>query len=189
MMDRSGRFISLSGWSGISSGVVALIGAYLAYSTIYAGQSYMQHRYAIITWDKLMLLLLIAAGTLLVSVGLAYYFTHREVSKKGGSMWSPSGRQLLISLLIPLIAGGVLCLLLLSKGLVGLVAPLTLIFYGLALVNASNYTLRELRSLGILEIILGLLSTYFIGYGLIFWVVGFGLLHILYGIFMQIKYS
>ncbi len=34
MMERSSRFISLSGLSGISAGVFALIGAYLAYRRI-----------------------------------------------------------------------------------------------------------------------------------------------------------
>ena len=77
----------------------------------------------------------------------------------------------------------------LFKGYIGVVAPLTLIFYGLALVNASKYTLTEIRSLGLIEIILGLIAFQFIGYGLLFWSIGFGLLHILYGLAMHIKYK
>ena len=88
-----------------------------------------------------------------------------------------------------MITGGILCLILLFNGYVGIIAPLTLIFYGLALVNASKYTLKEVRSLGIAEIILGLIATYFIGYGLLFWSVGFGLLHIIYGIIMKTRYG
>jgi len=95
---------------------------------------------------------------------------------------------MLINLFIPLITGGILSLIFLFKGYIGIVAPLTLIFYGLALVNASKYTLTEIRSLGIVEIILGLLAAQFIGYGLIFWALGFGVLHIIYGIVMHLKY-
>jgi len=69
------------------------------------------------------------------------------------------------------------------------VAPLTLIFYGLALVNASKYTLSEIRSFGIAEIVLGLIAMAFIGYGLLFWAIGFGLLHIIYGIIMHVRYG
>ena len=82
-----------------------------------------------------------------------------------------------------------MCLILLFKGYVGIITPLTLIFYGLALVNASKYTLNEVRSLGIAEIILGLFAAQFIGYALIFWALGFGLLHIVYGILVQIRYG
>jgi hypothetical protein len=96
---------------------------------------------------------------------------------------------MLINLSIPLVAGGLVCLILLNKGYISLLAPLTLVFYGLALVNASKYTLSEIRSLGIIEIALGLLALFFIGFGLIFWSLGFGILHIIYGIVMQRKYG
>ena len=68
-------------------------------------------------------------------------------------------------------------------------APATLIFYGLALVNASKFTFEEIRSLGIVQIILGLLASYFIEYGLLFWALGFGIMHIVYGIVMHLKYE
>ena len=66
---------------------------------------------------------------------------------------------------------------------------MTLIFYGLALVNASKYTITEIRSLGVIEISLGLVSMWWIGHGLLFWSIGFGILHIVYGIIMQRRYG
>jgi hypothetical protein len=78
---------------------------------------------------------------------------------------------------------------LLVNGYIGFVTPLTLIFYGLALVNASKYTLSEVRSLGIIEIVIGLFAMHFIGYGLLLWAVGFGVMHIIYGIIMHIRYG
>ncbi len=188
MMSRSSRFISLSGFSGISAGVFALIGAYLAFQTVYTNQDYLSYRQAVLTEETIIQLVLIALGTLLLTMVSVVYFTTRETKKRNQKIWDAQTRRLVINLLIPLVAGGILCLLLLIKGFIGLVAPLTLIFYGLALVNASKYTLNEVRSLGLIEIILGLIGTYFIGYGLIFWSIGFGILHIVYGIIMQMKY-
>jgi hypothetical protein len=72
-----------------------------------------------------------------------------------------------------------------------MVAPSTLIFYGLALVNASKYTLDDIKYLGYCEIILGLLNGIWMsaGNGLLFWCIGFGFLHIVYGVFMHLKYN
>jgi len=187
MMNRSSRFISLSGLSGVSAGIFALIGAYLAYKTIYSGQDYFGYRVTKIYYQDLIQLLSIAVGVILLSAISGIYFTTRKARKHGHRIFDHQTLRYLTNLSIPLIAGGILCLILLYRGYVSLIAPLTLIFYGLALVNGSHYTLRETRSLGILQIILGLLATFFIGYGLAFWAVGFGALHIIYGIYMHFK--
>lgn len=189
MMNRSSRFISLSGLSGISAGILAIIGAYLAYQTIYANQNYLVYRQAILSFENLSTLLIIALTTLLLSIGSGIFFTTRKAKRNKQKLWDSQTKTLLINLLIPLGTGGILCLILLLKGFIGIIAPLTLIFYGLALVNASKYTLEEVRSLGIVEIILGLLGIYFIGYGLIIWTIGFGILHIVYGIIMHLKHG
>jgi len=189
IMNRSSRFISLSGLSGISAGIIALIGAYWAYQIVFINQDYLRYGEAIITSENLSTLLLIATGTVVLSIGTVIYFTTKETKKQNQKIWDHQTKRLLINLSIPLVTGGILCLMLLFKGYIGLVAPLTLIFYGLALVNASKYTLNEIRSLGILEIILGLAATHFIGYGLIFWAVGFGILHIVYGVVMHLRYK
>lgn len=189
MMNRSSRFISLSGLSGISAGIFAIIGAYLAYQTIYANQNYLIYRQAILSFENLSTLLIIAFSTLVLSIGSGIYFTTRKAKRNKQKLWDSQTKILLINLLIPLATGGILCLTLLLKGFIGIIAPLTLIFYGLALVNASKYTLEEIRSLGIVEIILGLLGIYFIGYGLIIWTIGFGILHIVYGSIMHLKYG
>lgn len=189
IMNRSSRFISLSGLSGIFAGLFALGGAYAAYQTVYAGQDYLSYRHAIITRESLMTLLIIALVTLALSIGAGIFFTSRETRKQNEKVWDHQTRRLLINLAIPLVTGGIVCLILLLKGFVGIIAPLTLIFYGLALVNASKYTLNEVRSLGIIEILLGVISLQFIGYGLLAWAVGFGVLHIVYGTMMQLKYK
>jgi hypothetical protein len=90
---------------------------------------------------------------------------------------------------IPLVVGGVFVLGLLNYSEWRFVAPSCLIFYGLALVNASKYTLTDIRYLGLLEIGLGLVNMWYPGYGLYFWGIGFGALHIIYGLIMWWKYD
>lgn len=189
MMNRSSRFISLSGLSGIFAGVIAIIGAYLAFQTIYANQNYLDYRQASLSSENLLYLLIIALVTLLSSIASGIFFTTKKAKKNNQKLWDSHTKNLLINLFIPLATGGILCFILLLKGFIGIIAPLTLIFYGLALVNASKFTLQEIRSLGLIEIILGLLGIYFIGYGLILWAIGFGILHIVYGIIMHLRYG
>ena len=189
IMNRSSRFISLSGLSGVSAGISALIGAYFAYQMVFSDHDYLSHDRIHLTGESLTQLLIIALATLILAIGTGIYFTTRKTKKQNKRIWDHQTKRLLINLAIPLFTGGILCLLLLVKGYVGIVAPLTLIFYGLALVNASKYTLNEIRSLGLIEIFLGLVATHFIGLGLLIWALGFGVMHIVYGMIMELKYK
>lgn len=192
LMERSSRFISLSGLSGVGAGITALIGSAIAYWRIEVytgsarGYSYSQYTDPLL-WE----LVFIAIGILIVALSVGAFFTLRKAKKQGQSIWDKSSQQLIISLLIPLVTGGLFCLLLLDHGMLGMVAPATLIFYGLSLVSASKYTLNDIRSLGFCQIILGLLNAKFmaVGNGILFWTIGFGVLHIIYGIYMHYKYK
>lgn len=185
MMAQSSQFISLSGFSGIIAGIYALVGAYIANTIIENDRSYF------ITLESLTFkyLVLTALIVLVLSIGTAYLLTIRKAKKVGEKVWNPTSRRLVINFCIPLVTGGIFSILLLKNGYYGLIAPITLIFYGLACVNASKYTLRDVRYLGITQIVLGLIATEFSGYGLYFWVVGFGICHILYGSVMHYKYD
>ncbi len=188
MMNRSSKFISLSGLSGISAGVIALIAAWFAHSMVYSN-TLIYHVPQNISQGVTLNLLLVAVATITAAVLAGVFFTKRKAKQINQPLWDTQTKLLLINLAIPLVTGGLLCLLLLQQGLIGLLAPLTLVFYGLALVNASKYTFKEVGTLGIVEIILGLVAVQFIGYSLYFWAFGFGILHIVYGIIMQSKYG
>jgi len=189
IMERSSRFITLSGLSGVMAGVIAIIGAYLAYQTVYFEQDYFSYRKATNSLDSILQLLLIALGVLILSLAFGFFFTRRKAKRQHLKLWDKQAERLLVNLMIPLTAGGILCVILLFKGFIGLVAPLTLVFYGLALVNASKYTLSEIRGLGLFEVIIGLIGCQFVGYGLLLWGIGFGVMHIIYGIVMYLKYE
>ena len=186
LMERSSRFISLSGLSGIAAGITALAGAFIARGWI--GQEVWRHGSAEFNQLKSKLFLL-AAAVLVVALAAALYFTWRRAKQNHLPLWDLSSRRLLWNMLVPLIAGGLFILAMMQYDFWFFVAPACLVFYGIALVNASKYTLSDIRYLGYLEIILGLVNTQFLGYGLYFWAAGFGLLHIIYGVIMWLKYE
>jgi hypothetical protein len=193
LMERSSRFISLSGLSGISAGIFALIGAWFAYHRFgyrdYYG-FYLDSSGNLETRSSVLQFIFIdGAIVLIASLSTMLFFTARRARKNNEKMIDPSARRLIGNLLIPLITGGLLCLVLFLKGDIALIAPCTLIFYGLALVNGSKYSLNDIRYLGFIQIILGLINAWYIGYGLLFWSLGFGLMHILYGSYMWLKYE
>lgn len=196
-MERSSRFISLSGLSGISAGICALVGAWFAAPYVVGKKDYIinfkaavnlasDQDYSIIlnNW-----LFWIAAGTFLAALLSAFFFTWIKSKREGIPIWGITAKRLLINVIVPLLAGGIFLFKLLQYETFGLVAPGCLLFYGLALINASKYTLNEIRYLGYLQILLGIINLWFVGYGLYFWAAGFGVLHIAYGTYMWNKYE
>lgn len=190
MMSQSSRFISLSGLSGILAGVYSLLGAWFAYRTIYFDNSTMgSYNDLVISFEAVTRLFIIAAAVFILSLVSCIALSYKKAAKTNETFWNPASRRLLVNFSIPLFTGGFLILFLIEKEMLNLVAPLTLIFYGLACVNASKYTLGDVRYLGITLILLGLLSTWFLNYGLLFWALGFGVCHIIYGTVMYYKYD
>jgi predicted lysophospholipase L1 biosynthesis ABC-type transport system permease subunit len=190
LMNKSSRFISLSGLSGILAGIYALIGAYLAYDIIYVTQSPTDDYKTIVLYElEIIQLFAIAFIVVLLSIVTGIILSWRKAKKNNESMWDVTSKRLLINFLIPLVTGGVIIIFMIERQIYLYVAPLTLIFYGLALVNASKYTLGYVRYLGLTLIVLGLASAWFLGYGLFFWALGFGVCHIIYGAMMHYKYD
>ena len=193
LMERSSKFLSLSGLSGISAGIIALLGAFMVYSkkVEITGNSNPQGILdaANLEGDFKIYVFKIALLTLLGALIGGIYFTIRKAKRTNEKVWNNLSKKLLINLTIPLIAGAIYSLALVQQNNMWMAASSTLIFYGLALIFASNYTVRDVFSLGLCEIALGLLSIFFTGFTFLFWVIGFGLLHILYGGLMYFKYD
>ncbi len=184
MMERSTKFLSLSGLSGVMAGVYALTGAYYAHKIL--GFSPQGINYIPNDLTKLMS---VAITVLVLTLATATILSYRKAQQAGERIWNATARRLLINMAVPLLVGGVLILLLIINNLMGLLAPFSLIFYGLALYNASKFTFEDLRSLAIIEITLGLISAYFVSYGLLLWAIGFGLVHVIYGIYIYYRYE
>jgi hypothetical protein len=178
LMERSTRFISLSGLAGVLAGVYALAGTYIAYEIM--NGSYI---------DTFNPLLMLALAVLTLSVLTGIGMTVRQASKMKEKVWNPISRKLIANMVLPLVTGGLFILTLIIKEQYDLIAASMLIFYGLALVAASQFTFSDVKWLGIFEIVLGLLAASAPEYSLWLWAFGFGVLHILYGSIMHFKYK
>lgn len=194
IMERSSRFLSLSGLSGIFAGACALAGAAIAWLFILDSGNIRYDEYwhsAGVTPSFSMRNYLILDALLVLAAALlgAAYFSRRKAMKAGTNLWTVSTKRLILHLTIPLFTGGIFILILAYRGNIELVVPAMLIFYGLALVNAGKFTFGEIHYLGLTQIGLGILAAIFTGYGLIFWTAGFGLMHIIYGGVMYLRYE
>jgi hypothetical protein len=212
MMERSSKFISLSGLSGILAGIYALLGAWGAYYVIYYNMPDAINPYKHVSDEfnslksddpqivkglfyggddrvQTEVLLIIAFLVLIASVGTGIFLSIRKANRKGQPIWSNTSRLLLFNMAIPLLSGSALVLVHLFRGHYGLVTPSCLVFYGLSLVAASNFTFSDVKYLGLCEIFIGIFAACLPGYGLLFWAIGFGVLHIIYGSMMYFKYD
>ena len=191
MMERSTKFLSLSGWAGVLAGIYAICGAFIAYR--FLGFEPGVNNDGSLCADSgsfsLQQVIFVAFVILLLAIITAVFFSYKKAAKRGEKLWNATSRRLLVNMAVPLVAGGILILILISKGFVGFMAPFTLIFYGLALYNASRFTFEAVKFLGLIQISLGLLGSYFVSYGLLFWTLGFGLAHIVYGIYIYYRYE
>lgn len=197
MMERSTKFLSLSGLSGVFAGIFALGGAAWAYWRLgispFTRDSYLsvigESKITLIQPDLLFELVLVGLAVLFLSVGTGLLLTMRNARKSNQEIFGKAGLRMMFTLAVPLAAGGLFCLVLIHHHAYGFVAPATLLFYGMALFGAGKHTHGEIQYLGLCQIGLGIISAFYIGYGLLFWAFGFGLLHILYGLIMYFKYE
>jgi hypothetical protein len=190
LMERSSRFSALSGLAGVIIGMIALAGVGIFYSMLdlhpldpgyFNKISEESGSYGFLFQDAGIVLTM----ALLTGIVMA----KRKARKMHLPLWDATAQRLIINMLIPLVTGGIFCIILAGQRHPELLAPVTLLFYGLALVNASKYSINEIRYLGLWEIATGLIASYYIDYGLLAWAFGFGILHIIYGIVIYYKHE
>jgi len=195
LMEKSSRFLSLSGLAGIVIGFAAIVGVAAAYA--YMGLAIDEGGYHTLILNKnadpngdiFLFLLMDLLLVLLFSIATVTIMAIKKAEKQGLPKWDGTAKRLTVQLAVPMLAGTILSIILLNHQLIGFIAPVSLIFYGLALFNASKYTFDDIQYFGIAEILTGLLAAIYIDFGLLFWVFGFGGLHIVYGIRIYFKYE
>ncbi|MEM9717955.1 MAG: hypothetical protein AAGA10_01820 [Bacteroidota bacterium] len=189
LMDRSSKFRSLNGLSGVLAGIFSLVGAYLGYQWVFSQLPPLSYLPIELTATQTQTIWIIALGIIGLTLAGLVFFSSKEAKKRKQKLWNSQSKRVLIHMGIPLIAGGLLSAILLREGFLGMLPSLTLLFFGVGLVNASHFTFQEIRLMGLAEIGLGLAAMWFVEWGLYFWAVGFGLLNIASGIFFQIRYN
>lgn len=187
LMERSSKFLSLSGLSGIAVGIVAIVAAVFVYmrQLLVFGESYSRY----FNWADRYFLIIAAIVTIVLAIILGIFFTNQKAKKNKEKLWNKLSKKLVLAMGLPLITGGFLCIALLVHGIIWPLAGITLVFYGMALINGSHYTYQDVYYLGICEVILGIIALFWVGYSLLFWAIGFGVLHIVYGARMYVKYD
>ncbi|MDR0794952.1 MAG: hypothetical protein LBE79_02700 [Tannerella sp.] len=194
LMERSTKFLSLSGFAGIAAGIIAMAGATVAYFFIF-GRGAVKYDEYVRAFDNgstlhiRLQIVLLAVVVLVCAIGAAWFFSLRKAKRSGTRLWTSTTRRTLYHFMIPLVTGGIFCIALMMSHNIHLIASVTLIFYGLALINSAKFMVDEVHYLGLSEIVLGVLAGFFLNYGLLFWTFGFGVMHIVYGARMYYKYD
>ncbi len=193
LMERSSKFVSLSGISGIAAGISAFAGS-LAVSIKFNIGFFEQSGGIMLSnsgqgTGNSPFIIVMAVLVFIIALMLVIIFSYKNAKKKNLIFWDSMAKRVFINHFIFLLTGGIFCLILFYYGIYFLIVGSMLIFYGLALINVSKFTFNEIAQLGILEICLGFFSSFVTVYPLLIWVTGFGLLHIIYGIFVYIKYE
>lgn len=179
MMEKSSRILSLSGVAGIVIGCVALVGVlYAEYISAWIDPD-----------DQLPHFLADALIVLLLAIILVVVFSTRMAKKKELPAWNPAAKNLVTELAVPLATGGAFCIALILGQVYSLLPSAMLLFYGLALFGASKYTIPEVRWLGIAQVVLGLLAAFMPAQGLLYWALGFGIAHMLFGLRIYFMYE
>ena len=198
LMEKSSKFSNLSGYAIATTGLLALLGAVFVYFDLGISISEKYISYAELInqtgnansiYTKIKLLVIIASLILLTSLLILYVTAKLKSERHDIKLFNSSFSRALKSLFIPVLSGGIFCGFLILHKMYGLVAPATLIFYGLGLISASKYSYNELELLGYLELLLGTIASYYMGSGLLFWMIGFGIGHIVLGVFIHYKYD
>ena len=174
LMELSSKFISLSGLSGILVGIYSLVGSWFVLKDPSA------------SLDKV---ILIALAVFLMSVVTAFLISLYKSRKSGQKLFNKLTYQLIWNFSVPLLAGGLFCLALIVHEYYSLTSCVMLLFYGLALVNVSKFTFSNVGWLGYSFLILGLLDCFFAGNEVLFWAIGFGVFHIVYGVLFYFLYE
>ncbi len=189
MMENSTRFLSLSGFSGVVIGIYSMVAVFL-----FAHQHNFDFTHFDIdsnlwfdpgfTKSALVYAVLLFAASLATSL----LFSLRKSRKNKLPILSSVTRKLAFNFFTPLIVGVLICLYFLPN-YGELILPFSLIFYGFALLFASHYTFNTLKYFGLCQLVLGILALYLPALQLVFWSLGFGALHIVYGLFMYLKFE
>ncbi|MBM3439566.1 MAG: hypothetical protein FJX94_01730 [Bacteroidetes bacterium] len=189
LMERSAKFLALSGWAGVMAGIYALIGSYVAYRFLNFNQVGYESSQETVSPDMTRSIFMIGLSVLLLTLGTGFLLSFRRARKMREPFWNGGTRRVIQLMGMPLVAGGFLLLLFLWQGSLHLLVPVSLIFYGLAIYNAGHFSYRELQYLGITEVLLGMMAALLPTYGLAIWATGFGLLHIVYGIYIYMRHQ
>lgn len=172
-MERATPFTGISGRGEIAIGATALAACLIA-----AQQQTFNSWLAI--W--------LAEGV--ISLLIAGWSMDRKARAAEVPLFSGSGRKAVFSLAPPVIAGGLLTIVLVRAGLTDLVPGVWLLLYGTGVITGGMFSVRAVPAMGLCFMVLGAVALFsppaFANW---FMAVGFGGLHLLFGAIIVRKYG
>ena len=192
LMEKSSRFQSINGWSIIIIGLLASVVSAGACTLLlpHEGLSWMPEGWnglLINSPYRTLIASACAVALLVVSFAVVCFGSYRLMKRQGDFVFGKTIRRPLFHFSVPMVVGGLLCVAMLLQGHYGLTSTFMLVFYGLALLNASHYTSRSIALLGYCELVLGVVDCFVVSHAILFWFLGFGLLHIVFGIYFIVN--
>jgi hypothetical protein len=164
-MERAGSFTAVPGWGGVVIGCTALATGFYAAPLSEHG--------AFFAW-------LAEAGVALLLAFFSVRFKSRRLEM---SLQSRAARRALLSFVPPLIAGAVLTAVLYRAGNLEVLPGLWLLLYGAAVVTGGAFSVRIVPVMGLCFMLVGAIAFCLSpGYGNLFLMLGFGCLHIGFGV-------
>lgn len=197
LMESSSRFTSLSGLSGVSAGIVAIIGSLVVSNSLGIGifekaQGIMDYTTSSTPsgdGKTLQFLIITALAVFTFAAISALFFAGRKARSNDAKLMGSSGRKFIFNHSLFLLTGALFSVILINYGIYFLVVPVLLMFFGMGLISASKFSFNVIRNLGIAEIALGLTLAMMPVYALLFFVIGFGVMNIIFGLIVHFNYD
>ena len=196
MMERSQKVVFLDGTAGILAGIWAIIGAIAVSLVIYGTVTPLWmtsvQPVADASAHTFIILSVICVAVFCAAFLSVWNMSRRRAIKQGMEFVLDAGsRNLLKTFFSVMVVGGLACLTPIANGLWSLIPGFMLLFYGLALVVISPiaFKIPITSLLGYIMIAIGIAALCLPTYGLCLWTIGFGLVHLLWGIWFSLRYN
>lgn len=196
MMERSQKVLFLDGTAGIVAAVWALLGAVAVSLVLYGTVSPLWGAWINpirnSDWSTFFIVAIICAAVFCAAFLTVWLMSKRRAERDGMEFKLDAGtRRLLGNFFTAMVVGGLVCLTPLFNGLWNMVPGYMLLFYGLALVLISPiaFKISITKYFGYTEIMLGIAALALAPLGIMFWTIGFCILHLVWGIWFKIWFD
>lgn len=175
LMERSTKYSTFSGVSGVVAGLASIVGCIVTRSL---GPDPARFPAAF---------LVIWTAVIIVAVGADFVLMKRRAARVGKHVISRLGKQMVMASAPGLGAGAVLTLYMLQHNMLGDIYPFWMLAYGIAVAATGLFSQREVSILGAAFLITGAATLFAPGIGLEMMAATFGGFHIVYGLAMSRK--
>ncbi len=177
LMERSTKYSTFSGFSGILAGAASITGCLVTRSLSQTDPAAFRVAF-LVTWSLV----------ILFAIGADYLLTKRRAARVGKRVLSRLGKQMFLASAPGLGTGALLTLYFLRHNLLGDIYPVWMLCYGIAVCAVGLFSQREVSYLGAAFLLAGAATLLFCPtFGLPMMAVTFGAFHILYGIAVSRK--